>query len=93
MTRLLPDGLRPQLVRGHAVAGICLLRLGDVRPSSRRPSFSGCRSAHTPELLVGHPRDNIRIYDAGDLPDLDCSPGRDSCAKSHQRCSPANSAD
>ncbi|MEV4948645.1 DUF2071 domain-containing protein [Streptomyces sp. NPDC053755] len=31
--RLLPAGLRPQLVRGHAVAGICLLRLGSVRPS------------------------------------------------------------
>jgi uncharacterized protein YqjF (DUF2071 family) len=30
--RLLPDGLRPQIVRGHAVAGICLLRLGDTRP-------------------------------------------------------------
>lgn len=30
---LLPTGLRPQLVRGHAVAGICLLRLGGVRPS------------------------------------------------------------
>ena len=31
--RLLPEGLRPQLVDGSAVAGICLLRLGDLRPS------------------------------------------------------------
>ncbi|MEV5803552.1 DUF2071 domain-containing protein [Streptomyces collinus] len=30
--RLLPKPLRPQVVRGYAVAGICLLRLGDVRP-------------------------------------------------------------
>ncbi|MEV4942662.1 DUF2071 domain-containing protein [Streptomyces zaomyceticus] len=30
--RLLPGPLRPQVVRGHAVAGICLLRLGKVRP-------------------------------------------------------------
>ncbi|MFF9067975.1 DUF2071 domain-containing protein [Streptomyces sp. NPDC014891] len=30
--RLLPGPLRPQLVNGHAVAGICLLRLGRVRP-------------------------------------------------------------
>ncbi|MER5967321.1 DUF2071 domain-containing protein [Streptomyces sp. NPDC002057] len=30
--RLLPQPLRPQLVNGHAVAGICLLRLGGVRP-------------------------------------------------------------
>src|SRR4029079_9816168 len=30
--RLLPVPLRPQLVRGWAVAGICLLRLGSTRP-------------------------------------------------------------
>ena len=30
--RLLPQGLRPQLVSGWAVAGVCLIRLGDVRP-------------------------------------------------------------
>ncbi|MFD5366957.1 DUF2071 domain-containing protein [Streptomyces sp. NPDC127103] len=30
--RLLPEPLRPQVVNGHAVAGICLLRLGKVRP-------------------------------------------------------------
>ena len=30
--RLLPEPLRPQLVHGYAVAGICLLRLGSVRP-------------------------------------------------------------
>ncbi|WP_329281547.1 DUF2071 domain-containing protein [Streptomyces sp. NBC_00691] len=30
--RLLPAPLRPQVVNGHAVAGICLLRLGKVRP-------------------------------------------------------------
>lgn len=30
--RLLPAPLRPQLVRGYAVVGICLLRLGEVRP-------------------------------------------------------------
>jgi hypothetical protein len=29
----LPAGLRPRTVRGWAVAGICLLRLGQVRPS------------------------------------------------------------
>ncbi|CAM5298763.1 hypothetical protein SCYAM73S_01101 [Streptomyces cyaneofuscatus] len=29
---LLPAPLRPQLVRGQAVAGICLLRIGGVRP-------------------------------------------------------------
>ncbi|BEP15680.1 DUF2071 domain-containing protein [Acidothermaceae bacterium B102] len=29
---LLPDGLRPLLVGGWAVVGICLIRLGEVRP-------------------------------------------------------------
>jgi Uncharacterized conserved protein (COG2071) len=32
--RILPSGFRPQLVRGWAVAGICLLRLGRVRPTA-----------------------------------------------------------
>lgn len=30
---LLPDGLRPQLVNGSAVAGVCLIRLGHFRPA------------------------------------------------------------
>ena len=29
---LLPEGLRPQLVDGSAVAGVCLIRLGSLRP-------------------------------------------------------------
>ena len=28
---LLPRGLRPQLVNGSAVAGVCLIRLADMR--------------------------------------------------------------
>ncbi|MFF4452229.1 DUF2071 domain-containing protein [Streptomyces goshikiensis] len=43
VARLLPAGLRPQLVRGHAVAGICLLRLGSVRPAWA-PAAAGLRS-------------------------------------------------
>jgi hypothetical protein len=31
--RQLPPGFRPQLVHGYAVAGICLLRVGQVRPA------------------------------------------------------------
>ena len=33
ITPLLPQGLRPQLVNGWALVGICLIRLGDLRPS------------------------------------------------------------
>jgi hypothetical protein len=41
--RLIPQPLRLQLVHGHAVAGICLLRLGDVRPRWA-PKAVGLRS-------------------------------------------------
>lgn len=34
---LLPDGLRPQIVDGSAVAGICLIRLNHLRPAWFRP--------------------------------------------------------
>ncbi|MEE1739272.1 DUF2071 domain-containing protein [Streptomyces sp. BE147] len=40
---LLPAPLRPQLVRGRAVAGICLLRVGGVRPGWS-PAPLGLRS-------------------------------------------------
>ncbi|GIH96039.1 DUF2071 domain-containing protein [Planobispora siamensis] len=49
--RLLPDGLRPQLVRGHAVAGICLLRLGEVRPSWA-PKAVGLRSENAAHRIA-----------------------------------------
>lgn len=35
---LLPPGLRPQLVDGEAVAGVCLLRLGALRPAWFAPA-------------------------------------------------------
>jgi hypothetical protein len=41
--RLLPPGLRAQLVDGWAVAGICLLRLGELRPP-HAPRILGRRS-------------------------------------------------
>lgn len=33
LTRLLPKPFRPQLVRGHGLAGICLIRLNHIRPA------------------------------------------------------------
>jgi len=41
--RLLPAPFRPQLVGGSAVAGICLIRLGQLRPP-RIPQWMGLRS-------------------------------------------------
>lgn len=34
---LLPPGLRPQLYRGHALAGVCLIRLEKLRPQFASP--------------------------------------------------------
>ncbi|MFJ3091609.1 DUF2071 domain-containing protein [Streptomyces sp. NPDC086838] len=49
--RLLPQPLRPQLVHGHAVAGICLLRLGSVRPA-RAPKALGLRSENAAHRIA-----------------------------------------
>lgn len=49
--RLLPGPLRPQLVRGHAVAGICLLRLGRVRPAWAPGAF-GLRSENAAHRIA-----------------------------------------
>ncbi|MFE1803369.1 DUF2071 domain-containing protein [Streptomyces sp. NPDC059533] len=49
--RLLPDPLRPQLVNGCAVAGICLLRLGSVRPTWA-PAALGVRSENVAHRIA-----------------------------------------
>ena len=36
---MLPPGLRPQLIRGYALAGVCLIRLGAFRPQWFTPKF------------------------------------------------------
>ena len=43
IARVLPDPFRPQLVGGAAVAGICLIRLGQMRPR-HTPRWVGLRS-------------------------------------------------
>jgi uncharacterized protein YqjF (DUF2071 family) len=40
---LLPDGIRPQIVRGAAVGGVCFLRLSHLRPGAL-PSWFGLRT-------------------------------------------------
>lgn len=51
VARLLPEGIRPQLVRGSAVAGICLLRLGNLRPAGM-PSWVGLRSENAAHRIA-----------------------------------------
>lgn len=43
VTQVLPAPFRPQLVAGHAVAGICLIRLKQLRPAML-PAFAGLGS-------------------------------------------------
>ncbi|MET7484560.1 DUF2071 domain-containing protein [Streptomyces sp. NPDC005538] len=49
--RQLPEPLRPHLVHGYAVAGICLLRLGSVRPSWV-PEALGLRSENAAHRIA-----------------------------------------
>ncbi|MFD3643416.1 DUF2071 domain-containing protein [Streptomyces griseus] len=48
---LLPAPLRPQLVRGQAVAGICLLRIGGVRPAWA-PAAAGLTSENAAHRIA-----------------------------------------
>lgn len=46
-----PAPLRPQVVDGHAVAGICLIRLGELRPR-RLPRVLGVRSENAAHRIA-----------------------------------------
>jgi len=48
---ILPDNFRPKLVKGHAIAGICLIRLEQVRPIFL-PSFTGISSENSAHRIA-----------------------------------------
>ena len=48
---LLPSPFRPQLVNGHAVAGICLIRPGSLRPVGT-PRWTGLRSENAAHRIA-----------------------------------------
>lgn len=48
---LLPDKFRPKLVRGQAIAGICLIRLEEVRPLFL-PAFLGIKSENSAHRIA-----------------------------------------
>ncbi|WP_285116881.1 DUF2071 domain-containing protein [Leifsonia sp. fls2-241-R2A-40a] len=48
---MLPDGVRPQVVDGSAVAGVCLIRLGNFRPAGFPPRF-GHRSENAAHRIA-----------------------------------------
>ncbi|WP_245998255.1 DUF2071 domain-containing protein [Nocardia pseudobrasiliensis] len=51
IARLLPERMRPQVLDGWAVAGICLVRLGHVRPA-RLPGWLGLRSENAAHRIA-----------------------------------------
>ena len=56
IARILPQPFCPQVVNGYAMAGICLIRLGSMRPALR-PGGSGsaARMPPTGSPLHGRP--------------------------------------
>lgn len=49
--KLLPEGMRPKLHRGHAIAGICLIRLEDIRPQCL-PAWAGITSENAAHRIA-----------------------------------------
>lgn len=49
--KLLPAPFRPKLINGWAMAGICLIRLGEVRPAFL-PAFIGLRSENAAHRIA-----------------------------------------
>ncbi len=65
--KLLPEGMRPKLYRGHAIAGICLIRLEDIRPQCL-PAWAGITSENAAHRIAvlwededGHEREGVFI--------------------------------
>ena len=51
MRRFLPAAFRPKLHRGHAIAGICLIRLEQIRPGWL-PRFCGISSENAAHRIA-----------------------------------------
>ena len=51
VTQVLPSNFRPKVVKGHAIAGICLIRLEEVRPKGF-PAFAGISSENSAHRIA-----------------------------------------
>src|SRR6187397_1241068 len=65
--QILPSPFRPKLHRGHAIAGICLIRLEDIRPAGL-PAIAGLSSENAAHRIAvewtdstGTPREGVFI--------------------------------
>ena len=68
MQNLLPDRFRPKLHRGQAIAGLCLIRLEQVRPAGA-PAFAGLSSENAAHRVAvewttrrGETREGVYIF-------------------------------
>jgi hypothetical protein len=62
--RLLPAPLRPKLHRSHAIAGICLIRLEDIRPAGL-PASIGFSSENAAHRIAVEWTDDAGLYREG----------------------------
>jgi hypothetical protein len=67
IARILPPPFHPKLVRGKAIAGICLIRLENIRPKGF-PAFAGISSENSAHRIAvewvnetGQPREGVFV--------------------------------
>lgn len=72
VAKLLPPPFEPTVVRGHAIVGICLIRLGEIRPAFL-PGACGIRSENAAHRFAVHWRDGGRQREGVYIPRRDTS--------------------
>lgn len=72
VSRLLPDPFEPLLANGHAIVGICLIRLGSLRPTFL-PAACGIRSENAAHRFAVHWTQNGHQFEGVYIPRRDSS--------------------
>lgn len=75
---ILPAPFRPKLVRGYAIAGICLIRLANVRPRGL-PARLGIRSENAAHRIAVEWDSNGRTYEGVYIPRRDSDSRLNAC--------------
>ena len=70
--RILPDPFEPKLVNGQAIAGICLIRLGRIRPRGL-PSWTGVGSENAAHRIAVTWREGGNVREGVFIPRRDTS--------------------
>jgi len=72
LARLLPAPFRPKLIRGYGMAGICFIRLGEVRPSFL-PASMGLKSENAAHRIAVEWDDGEAVHEGVFIPRRDTS--------------------